>query len=1150
MEKTKKEFKLNPIKIEKNYQNNLKNFYAVLKNALKEKKKKNELKNIELLSYLGNSLSSLSQFKNLKKIDSIFEKKINYRKTIFMRLKNQTIMKKTLRSWNDFFQLFILIINLMNNFLGVIIFPIKYINFNIPNDILVNIELTLSVFYLFEYVFEFINNSGTFINFILSYKSVLDILNMLPGFLNKIYDSENKIISLMGVLKSWRIFRLFDLIFKLKFAKELGRNTDDNIIQLKMYESFEKNNNTKMEIYKVITHIICLIYTSTNLILEIQQFYGRGIFILPNDSIELINYPQAIYFVIVTLTTLGYGDIIPSDSTVRIFITILLISYIWIISRDLSILSETLKNFSPYDKNYSYFKNHIIILGYFNPLLIKGMLINFYAEISNYIQDITEVKFLIIGNDEPSIEILSILDNFTLMGLVKYLKADIFSKSNSWMRKANINKAFAILAFADKPDDITKRKFISKEENIIFLCKRIKNIDLNVEIHLYVHSNMSHWRLISWLNTSQIFFANSLKNYFLAIAIENPFFFNFLIQVIYTYNNFNFKNIPLFNEKNLYLQFYTESFSQTFRKIRISDFFIGFTLAEVKKILYFSKIFQNETTEIKKKKIKNPILVIALEVFKKLNDSPSPTLINKLLKNDLFKKNHGNFKFILNFPNHIIQKGDWIYFLSNDIEDINFVKDYSEDYYHTYLSKIKSFDDLSKNNKIEFKAEFNEIIKRKLFEYKSHSFFKGIYSNTIINFWKEEKKNFTIHNHLIIIGEIDAFNKICNISKQYSNRPTVLYSQNQITEEEWKINRKNNSFCFIGSYSNIEHIEQLHIETCYKIVILPITDEKKLFSDSDSIILIRIIKDRYPMVKILVELVDDNSLKFLDNKPLYISKKTKGYHNYHFWPNLINGSVFTSSIFLSFFSKTLYDNSFFDFIKQILGFNNDSINGKSFNNVSSLFHTISITYNLEKMFKTFGDLMNAILTYYPYITVLGLIKHRHKNNEDSKTEFKNRRRKTALNLIKEIRRSSTNFPLNLDLDSYVDYMITNPGINIKIQEIDKLFLIGSFSNSPLSEVESISQESITESKREFNEIPQFSVKFNNKVKISLPTLEKNSLLILNEKSKKIMNKVKINTFKEKFAIKMETFDILRKLMTQKEKINNFEIDNKNFIKIS
>ena len=137
---------------------------------------------------------------------------------------------------------------------------------------------------------------------------------------------------------------------------------------------------------------------------------------------------------------MGYGDIYPVQPVIRVFLTLLLIFYIGLISQDLSLLSDALKNVSSFDADY-YFKDHIIIFGEFDPENLKKMLLNFYTEFNSF-DDSSIFKVLLVKNEEPNAEISSILDDINLMNNVKFLKANL--NKLEWTKKANLIHAAAV----------------------------------------------------------------------------------------------------------------------------------------------------------------------------------------------------------------------------------------------------------------------------------------------------------------------------------------------------------------------------------------------------------------------------------------------------------------------------------------------------------------------------------------------------------------------------------------------------------------------------------------------------------------------------------------------------------------------------------
>lgn len=82
-----------------------------------------------------------------------------------------------------------------------------------------------------------------------------------------------------------------------------------------------------------------------------------------------MNFVRALYFMVVTMSTIGYGAIYPNHFIVRIWLMVTLLAYVVILSNDLSKLSDCLKNVSEYETYYN-FTNHIVIVGRYNDFFL------------------------------------------------------------------------------------------------------------------------------------------------------------------------------------------------------------------------------------------------------------------------------------------------------------------------------------------------------------------------------------------------------------------------------------------------------------------------------------------------------------------------------------------------------------------------------------------------------------------------------------------------------------------------------------------------------------------------------------------------------------------------------------------------------------
>ena len=90
-----------------------------------------------------------------------------------------------------------------------------------------------------------------------------------------------------------------------------------------------------------------------------------------------MTFLRGIYFMIVTMSTIGYGDYCPAHRYVRVWLMLTLIGYVGILSNDLTKLADDLKNVSDYETSFN-FVNHIVIVGSYNASYLLDFLMNFY----------------------------------------------------------------------------------------------------------------------------------------------------------------------------------------------------------------------------------------------------------------------------------------------------------------------------------------------------------------------------------------------------------------------------------------------------------------------------------------------------------------------------------------------------------------------------------------------------------------------------------------------------------------------------------------------------------------------------------------------------------------------------------------------------
>jgi hypothetical protein len=86
-----------------------------------------------------------------------------------------------------------------------------------------------------------------------------------------------------------------------------------------------------------------------------------------HDSFVIkMTFVDAFYFMIITASTIGYGDIYPITIKAKFSIVILIMIMIFFFTDEISKLVDIFKNTNFYDCYYD-FKDHIIIYGTYDP---------------------------------------------------------------------------------------------------------------------------------------------------------------------------------------------------------------------------------------------------------------------------------------------------------------------------------------------------------------------------------------------------------------------------------------------------------------------------------------------------------------------------------------------------------------------------------------------------------------------------------------------------------------------------------------------------------------------------------------------------------------------------------------------------------------
>lgn len=164
------------------------------------------------------------------------------------------------------------------------------------HEILVLLEWIITVFFTVEYIFRIISNRKP-LQYIFSFYGIIDLISILPMYLS-FFISGSKILSVVRALRLLRLFRILDLANFANQGNELKKAI--------------QRSRTKITVFIYFVLVICVIL-------------GSLMYVIESDESGFTSIPRSIYWCIVTLTTVGYGDIAPATSLGQIVASFVMI---------------------------------------------------------------------------------------------------------------------------------------------------------------------------------------------------------------------------------------------------------------------------------------------------------------------------------------------------------------------------------------------------------------------------------------------------------------------------------------------------------------------------------------------------------------------------------------------------------------------------------------------------------------------------------------------------------------------------------------------------------------------------------------------------------------------------------------------------------
>ena len=281
------------------------------------------------------------------------------------------------------------------------------------------------------------------------------ILYFIIHYLLRLFCSQNRIVTFFEILNLADLIIIICLIlckqdsieksyvfYYLKIARIL------RILILFKFESIlQKRTNEQVGfLFGLVLTVVSIIFISNAVLLEFENKYIRDSSSYEGED-DLYKFHDIFYFEIVTLSTVGLGDITPQTDAGRLTIILTIIITIAFIPALPSKISNVFSLTSKYSRikynNYSKTPKHLVLIGNCGPESFEACLEELYHE------DHANIDFdTVIMQKKPDERMLKNFNKKTYFNKMHYLVGDVLSHKD--LRRAKTDNCICSIILANK----------------------------------------------------------------------------------------------------------------------------------------------------------------------------------------------------------------------------------------------------------------------------------------------------------------------------------------------------------------------------------------------------------------------------------------------------------------------------------------------------------------------------------------------------------------------------------------------------------------------------------------------------------------------------------------------------------------------------
>ncbi|XP_075413342.1 potassium channel subfamily U member 1 [Tenrec ecaudatus] len=411
-------------------------------------------------------------------------------------------------------------------------------------DVTIPVDLTFNAFFSFYFGLRFLAADDK-MKFWLEMNSIVDIFTIPPTFIS--YYLKSNWLGLR-FLRALRLLELPQILQSLQAIK----------------------TSASVKFSKLLSIILSTCFTAAGFIHLVEN---SGDPWLRGSNSRNISFFDSIYLVVATMSTVGFGDVVPQTTLGRSFIIFFTLGSLILFSKYIPEMVELFANKRKYVNSYEVVKGKkfIMVCGNITVDSVSAFLSNFLRFKSTHYS--TEIVFM--GENPPSLELETLFKSY--MAYTTFISGSVLKWED--LKRVAVEYAEACLIIANPLCSDSHAEDISNILRVLSIKNYCPNTRVIIQI-LQSHNKVYLPKIPSWnWKLDNIICFAELKLGFIAQGCQVPGLCTFLTSLFVELNK---KVIP----KHLWKKQFINGLKNKILTQRLSDDFEGMTFPEVSMICF------------------------------------------------------------------------------------------------------------------------------------------------------------------------------------------------------------------------------------------------------------------------------------------------------------------------------------------------------------------------------------------------------------------------------------------------------------------------------------------------------------------------------------------------------------------------------------